>query len=189
MRPSWVFRFFILAFVAVVPVGGGCGKTVSVLSTDSAVNSDASANNGDADTDVCPFVGTWLLVSYYCGTIDVTQSWLSVVSSTTFEFTRTAGGCHSVLTNRSSSCTETESFELVVGKNSFEQTANGIQSCSPEGCTFSASDAPCVTGDRAAETNTTTYTFTATTLTMTTVPTTDSICGAGIEEILTLHRQ
>lgn len=145
---------------------------------------------GDAGP-ACPsdLVGTWNMVSVFCGDTDVSQSVNTNggIANMRIEFRDAGASCRLVSTVSGPTCTEVEEFELLLrdASGTFSVGSLGITNCQPAQCVFNANDAPCLVGDRAGETNPNSLKLDGGNLVMTSQPP-GGFCGAaGVATILT----
>jgi len=115
-----------------------------------ADDDDATADDDDAVGD-CILEGTWALTTFECGTNDITAVWFDVMDSTIMGIGSAVGGCKVLLTNSSASCVEVMESEFVVDGDIIEGDNLGIISCTPDACTFTPEDDPCVVGEGSGE--------------------------------------
>jgi hypothetical protein len=126
-------------------------------SSDKSKKGDAGADGVDqvAVTPACPagLVGTWKMISVFCGDIDVTASIGSQggISEMRLQVSDSGTDCVLVATASGPTCTETEDVSLVPdGAGNYAVVGKGITECQPAQCVFNANDAPCALGDRAS---------------------------------------
>jgi len=111
-----------------------------------------------------------------------------VMDSTTIEVTSSATGCTALLTNTNASCIEVEELDFdTVTADTIAGQNLGIVSCTPDACTFSAQDEPCVVGDGAGPVGESNYTLAGDVLTFSSVEP-SGLCGK-LEMIQTWERQ
>ncbi len=153
----------------------------------------AGGGAGGGDPTSCGAVGTWIMTSVFCGNNDVTSdlSTQGGIDGMQLEITAVAGGCHLVGTFTGPTCTETEEREAKVESDGTftEVSSVGITSCEPAMCTFNANDAPCVLGDRAGPSTSTTATVQGDTLVVTSEPPAGLCNMFGLTTIITYARQ
>lgn len=129
--------------------------------TDSSTTTDTTTTT-DTPMGKCDFAGSWSLEKFVCDTMDITSSWKAIIPSTTLVITAGGAGCHVVVTNKSSSCDEEQTYDWVFGTDGMltSSASLGITKCDPAACTFTTGDAPCKIGDRASGTDAGTEKFT-----------------------------
>jgi len=145
---------------------------------DDATGDDDTGDDDTTDGGTCgALVGAWQLTRFECGEYDITDDWLAAIPSTVLEASAGVDGCDVVLTNASDSCVEVKQFLYEVGEDTMSGEDLGIISCTPDACTFTEEDAPCVVGEGAGEsTGEGTFVVTGDTLTFTNENPGD-ICG------------
>lgn len=125
----------------------GLRKDATVATSD-ASTPDASAMDATLGGGTgCPPAGIYTMLSFACGTRDITATLKAALGTTTLTFSSNGAECSALLTNSSSRCTESQ--EDVYNFSTGVRTSKGITVCNPAACTFTNNDAPCALGDRA----------------------------------------
>jgi hypothetical protein len=162
-------------------VGGGADASVG------------GAGQGGVPGDAGPacaadFVGTWSMVSVFCGAADVTQDIHAKggIADMRMEVSSNGASCGLVSTVSGSTCTEVEEFGLLPGAGStYSVVSRGITNCQPAQCVFNVNDAPCILGDRAGASTLTSMNLDGGNLVVTSQPPAGWCGGAGVATILT----
>jgi hypothetical protein len=147
---------------------------------------DATADDDDAAGD-CILDGTWALTTFECETYDITADWFAVMDSTIMEIGPGAVGCDVLLTNSSASCVEVMQTIFEIDGDTVTGENLGIVSCTPDACTFTPDDDPCVVGEGAGDMGASAFTLDGDVLVVTGHDP-DGICGK-LEMIQTWARQ
>jgi hypothetical protein len=120
---------------------------------DTSGDDDATGDDDTTDNESCgPLLGSWNLTQFECGDYDITADWFDVMNSTVLDVSGGADSCVIVLTNTGDTCVEAQEFHYVVGADTLSGESQGITSCTPDACTFTADDEPCVVDDGAGDT-------------------------------------
>ena len=160
------FWFFVLLPAALAFTLSACGGDD---------DDDTVADDDDATGD-CYLDGTWNLTEFHCDTYDISADWFAVMDSTVMEISPTADDCRLLLTNSSASCVEVMESVFTVDGDTIDGENLGIVSCTPDACTFTAQDEPCVVGDNAGPMGASTFELDGDTLTVSGFDP-DGLCG------------
>lgn len=146
-----------------VPV---CTMAVVACDDDEATQADATSTTSDATTTAdtaevtadigptagCPIGGTWRVQNVVCNEDeDITAEWSSIITRTLVAITPSANGCTMRITLETEDTCKEEETSTLTSKAGDVWTivSAGIQSCTPDACSFGGQDAACATGDRA----------------------------------------
>ncbi|MCA9492999.1 MAG: hypothetical protein KC621_23875 [Myxococcales bacterium] len=90
-----------------------------------------------AAADDCPWVGTWELTKFQCGTFDHDPFWQNYTGASMEITQNPTTGCDVAATVTSSTCTQTEDWDFgpPLGTE-VDVTRNGVTACDPVGCTM-----------------------------------------------------
>jgi hypothetical protein len=164
----------------------GCDKS------DSPKKGDGGGSDGTgAPACAANLVGTWKMVSVFCGDSDVTLSigTQGGISDMRLQLSDKGTSCGVLSAVSGPTCAETEALALVPdAAGTFSVVSQGITDCQPVQCVFNASDQPCALGDRAGEASTTSLKLDGDTLTMTSQPPSGMCGGSGAATIISYVR-
>lgn len=110
---------------------------------------DGNKKGGGKDKENCPFVGDWELDSINCSTFPY-DAWFDTFDSASLSIDHDSdGGCIVVSTLEGEDCEQVEEwhFDKPVDTD-VDVTYNGIESCSPDTCSFDPKLPDCEEGAR-----------------------------------------
>lgn len=102
----------------------------------------------------CPWVGTWNLTAFQCGSFAVDPPWPDYDGANLVVTQNATSGCDVTATIRSTTCTQVEDWDFgpPLGTE-VEVTRNGITSCDPASCSLPSGS--CAQGGNGYATTTT----------------------------------
>lgn len=122
----------------------GCTNSGLGLPPETAATGDSGST---VSSGPCPWVGAWTLVSVGCGAFPY-DGWFVDHDAATMSVTEhPSGGCAAEITVTGDDCTRIDAWRITaptgVQSDAFFE---GVTSCEPEACTFSADETSCLTG-------------------------------------------